>query len=279
MQTRHSTFPTHYPTDSGIPLHSALFPLVSHMETLVAPNLPPTSGAQYREMALPPPSQSASAAASPASRHQQKPADRVHHHNTSPSTHSHQVGQAPHAAHSLPFPQSQYHPSSGSFRSYEAAGPTASSQESLHSATSHGSSSAASRVLNSQSSHTTLDTNDTSPSSSSPSHQQKSQDQWPLTQHGIHRVRTPEGQVDGHGQARQYHQPGQGSPIGMTSPSTRHKRTASGLMKAPSAVSPTRGNNALSSSPVRDRRAESVSSNGSRAGEVSLDSSDGSRDK
>lgn len=70
---------------------------------------------------------------------------------------------------------------------------------------------------------------------------------------GAVRVRTPEEQE----QAERNN--------GFVSPTTRHKRTASGLVKAGSVVSPVLG---TLQSPTREKRAESVSSSGSKVGEA-----------
>lgn len=80
------------------------------------------------------------------------------------------------------------------------------------------------------------------------------------------RARTPEEQAMGNTGAEGREANTATSPLGVISPSTRHKRTASGLVKSASAISPVYG---AGGSPGREKRAESVSSSGSRAGEVS----------
>ncbi|KAF1345209.1 hypothetical protein BDV97DRAFT_401806 [Delphinella strobiligena] len=154
--------------------------------------------------------------------------------------------------------------SAASFRSYAPA--PSESQESLMSSTDgQGRVLAAPSSNVGSSSNATVDTAATSPlsplSQQSPWQNNRldmSAGQWvtvnstqTVATSGSVRVRTPEEQGE--------------RSNGFVSPTTRHKRTANGLVKAGSAVSPVLGS---LQSPTREKRAESVSSSGSKAGEA-----------
>lgn len=231
---------------------------IRSMETIAqqaVPNLPANSSRHFHKMSI----ASSSTAAAAAALEEATATARF-------NCPAHRVNQQQHQTQYTNPPLHTSQASAASFRSYAPA--PSQSQESLMS-----SSDGQGRVLTGQSSNVesssnaTVDTAATSPLS--PLSQQspwqnnrldKSTGQWVSVNStqmaatsGSVRVRTPEEQE----QAERNN--------ALVSPTTRHKRTSSGLVKAGSAVSPVLG---TLQSPTREKRAESVSSSGSKAGEA-----------